>query len=247
MVDPPPPAGIQTGLFMAHCVSEFGKPQCDGKFPSPLDIFEASVVQILADVDEYMNPEQPSRPEMKKEHDFMFEIADIREELVMIQEVLGQQHEIMQNYIEDCDNNPRLLYYPQGEESMPKLGAEHWETVKRCKNTIEKYQKRVEKIDGDAQRVEKRIQDQLNLKRTHVSINDARAGLILSTAVIGFTVITIIFAPLAFVTALFALPLDVLLRNQSPLTGTGGSSDTGEGMQPAGAYTTKYVGTWFGE
>ena len=46
------------------------------------------------------------------------------------------------------------------------------------------------------------------LKRTYASIKDAHSSLPLSTAVIGFTVITIVFAPLAFLAALFALKID---------------------------------------
>jgi len=80
-----------------------------------------------------------------------------------------------------------------------------WAEVAGAQETLQKYMKRVRKIDGDAERVEKAIQDLLNLKRTHASIQDAHSSLILSTAVIGFTVVTIVFAPLAFLTALFAL------------------------------------------
>jgi Mg2+ and Co2+ transporter CorA len=64
------------------------------------------------------------------------------------------------------------------------------------------------KIDGDAERVQKAVQDKLDLKRTYASVKDAHSSLLLSTAVIGFTVVTIVFAPLAFLTALFALNID---------------------------------------
>ena len=70
------------------------------------------------------------------------------------------------------------------------------------------------KIDADAERVEKAVQDKLDLKRTDASIKDAHSSLLLSTAVIGFTIITIIFAPLAFLTALFALNIDGFDRLQ---------------------------------
>jgi hypothetical protein len=66
----------------------------------------------------------------------------------------------------------------------------------------------VRKIDGDAERIEKANQELLNLKHTHSSIKDAHSSLILSTAVIGFTVVTIVFAPLAFLTALFTLKIE---------------------------------------
>ncbi|KAI0817195.1 hypothetical protein GGR55DRAFT_619374 [Xylaria sp. FL0064] len=250
--------GIQTGLFLAYHIASFGKPQMRDKYPAPLDIFEASAARVLADVNEYMDPRVSSPPDMKKEQGFMFRIADIREELAMIQEVLGQQLEILQKYIEDFEQHDLdwQRWYAQpltGTEDQKRLqrkAMENWEKVKDSKSTLEKYQKRVRKIDGDAERVEKRMQDQLNLKRTYASIDDARssirlgiAGLVLSTAVIGFTVVTIIFAPLAFVTALFALPIDSLIRNQIQFNGAGGSSDAEDGSQTMSVYTTRYVGT----
>ncbi|KAI0533739.1 hypothetical protein GGR58DRAFT_505980 [Xylaria digitata] len=233
---------ILIGHIIAHHISAFGSRQVEGKFPSPLDIFESSVSRVLIDVDEYMN--RKTRPEMKKEHEFMFRIADIREELVMIQEILGQQLEIVKGFIADSESSD-----PESQElHIPGLtnlkNKDGWKEVKRSVTRIEKYKARAKKIDGDAERVEQRIQNQLNLIRTHVSIEDARAGLMLSTAVIGFTVITIIFAPLAFVTALFALPVDTLLRNQFQFTKTSGNLDTDQ-TEPIGAYSAGYVATWF--
>ncbi|KAJ2981848.1 hypothetical protein NUW58_g6586 [Xylaria curta] len=232
------------GLLIAHQVSKFGHRQVGGASLSPLDIFEASVAQVLNDVDEYMDRETLSRPQMKEEHSFMFRIADIREELVMMQEVLGQQLEIVE-YLAKGSQDAQIWTARAAVTLSEALECSRLEVVERSKLLIEKYQKRIRKIDGDAERVEKRIQDQLNLKRTHVSINDARSGLILSTAIIGFTVITIIYAPLAFVTALFALPLDILLRNQFPFNGTDTNSNTGDERRTTTAYTTGYVGTWF--
>jgi hypothetical protein len=96
-----------------------------------------------------------------------------------------------------------------------------------------------EKISADAARIEKNIQDELNLKRTFATMDDARTSLSLGIAVIGFTVITIIFAPLAFVAALFALPLDTFEQRKVK---------TSDDAQEKGTdvYTTAYIGKWFG-
>ncbi|KAJ2998781.1 hypothetical protein NUW58_g223 [Xylaria curta] len=276
---------VQMGLILAHQILEFDNLQADGgfgnsqfsaKFSSLLDIFEESTADILEDVNTYMNlraqPQSQSdtdpvvypQLDIRKEKNFMFQIADIREELTMINRVLEQQSEVLQAFIEDSERyDPDVGGSPDhklprkfskadkdeitdkpskadkdettekpstiDKETIKKEEAEKkkqnkqeeaekkrkikqeeaekkkkWNQVKRSKNMIKKYQKRVKKIDEDAERVEKQIQDQLNLKRTYASIQDARASLILGTAVAGFTIITIIFAPLAFVTALFA-------------------------------------------
>lgn len=247
------------GLIIAHYVSEFSRSSGTKEFGSPFDIFESSVVRVLADVDSYVTSRPSARPEMETERELMFRIADIREELVMIQQVLAQQLEIIEKLIYDIEENNHKLDMENNERSMTgevpsNISKQRFIQVKRSIADIKKYQKRAEKIDSDAERVEKRVQDQLNLRRTHVSIEDARAGLILSraglvtsTAVIGFTVITIIFAPLAFVTALFALPIDILLRNQVQFNTAGSNSASEDGVGFMGAYTTRYVATWFGE
>ncbi|KAJ8128771.1 hypothetical protein O1611_g4864 [Lasiodiplodia mahajangana] len=256
--------GIQTGLFIAHHISEFGKPQAGGRFPSPLDIFEASAARVLTDVNQYMKQNTLSPQDMEEEQGFMFRIADIREELVMIQNVLQKQFEVLQAFIEDFEHNNPDSYEFLDRQRIPtntndgdreplreangdgeKDAIRQWEEVKRSRHTIKKYQERTRKIDRDAEMVERRIQDQLNLKRTYASIRDARTSVTLGIAVIGFTVITIIFAPLAFVTALFALPIDSLLQNQFTFKGAQGSSEAADELEPTRAYTTRYVGTWF--
>lgn len=279
---------IQVGLFMGKQISAFGNRQADGYFPSPLDIFEASTAQVLTDVNQYMKQKALSPDDMEQERRLMFRIADIREELVMIQKILDQQLKILQSFIEDFEhNNPDSYEFlnrqPQpkkkkldraatrrwGAGKRPKNTADKsrervgklnedqekeamrlWEKVKLSRRTIEQYQERARKIDKDAEMVERRMQDQLNLRRTYASIRDARTSVTLGTAVIGFTVITVIFAPLAFVTALFALPIDSLLKNQFVFDGKeskSGLADVFEGPAPMRAYTTRYVGTWFGE
>ncbi|KAI0401747.1 hypothetical protein F4802DRAFT_600750 [Xylaria palmicola] len=172
----------------------------------------------------------------------------------MIQEILSQQLNILNKFIDGFEhNNPESLPFYQSnsdQNSYYDMMLSRWEKVKDSRIQISRYQARVRKIDSDAERIQKTIQDQLNLKRTHASMRDAeaglitaRAGLIVSTAVIGFTIITVVFAPLAFVSALFALPVDTLLGNQVRFGGGGGPD--GEQQEAKSAYTTAYVRTWF--
>ncbi|KAI1175685.1 hypothetical protein F4777DRAFT_549543 [Nemania sp. FL0916] len=265
-----PSISIAIGLLIAHQVSEFGNPQADRgfdnaifdvKFPSALDLFEASAAQVLTDVNAYIKSNELSKRALEDENDFLFRIADIREELVMIGRVLAQQLEILQSFIDDYElYNPdsHNFFHPGFIQEIRKMNQEavdekkidpkitkHWEQVKEATKTIKKYQERVRKIDQDAMRIQERIQDQMNLKRTYASMDDARASLTLGIAVIGFTIVTIIFAPLAFMTALFALPIDTLLSNQLPFKRP--SSDSGTEMNPdtTAAYSTTYIGKWF--
>jgi hypothetical protein len=111
---------------------------------------------------------------------------------------------------------------------------------------LDTYRKRVVKIDKDAEHIDKIIQDELNLKRTFASMQDARTGmqdawnsLLLGWAVIGFTIITVLFAPIAFMTSLFALPIDSFLKHQVTSTDATGS--------PAAVYSSSYIAWTFCE
>jgi Mg2+ and Co2+ transporter CorA len=203
--------------IIADHIDRFGQPQMNSEFPSTLDLFEIGVVRILSDVDTYMNSATLATLNIKKERDFLHEIADIRSELAMIQDVFDQQDEVLVNL-------GKLL-----GDDLPKR---EMEAFSASKERIAKYRQRAQKIDKDAERIEKVIQDQLNLRRTYASMRDTRASVVLGTAVIGFTLITIIFSPLAFMTSLFALPLDNFLKSQIKI----GDEN---------AYPSGYIGKWF--
>ncbi|KAK6950670.1 hypothetical protein Daesc_007195 [Daldinia eschscholtzii] len=200
-------SALAIGIVLACNVSKFGQPQAGGKFPSPLDIFEDGVVQILSDVEAYMDLDKPLWLEgVERESDFMHRLADVREELAMIQEMLCQKEEILQSLANDIE-----LY-----ELRNILGGEGWrgskdkadlEELRRSNKDIDAFQKRATKIDKGAERIDNLIKNQLNMMRTYASIRDAHTGLVFSIVPIAFAIITIIFTPLAFMTSLFALPL----------------------------------------
>jgi hypothetical protein len=198
-------ANIHFGFIITSAIDRFSKGyinyEDEVEYPPPLDLFETRVVQILSEVRSYIEPptgekSSSSGLEYRRERYFIHVISDVRSELAMIQHVLEQQEHILKQFLKDCAPASREQHIPG------------WERIKASQETIQEYMRRVKKIDGDADRIEKSIQDMLNLKRTHASIRDAHNSLILSTAVIGFTVITIVFTPLAFLTALFALKID---------------------------------------
>lgn len=205
-------ADIHIGLIITSFIDRFGKSYWDDddgtSYPPPLDLFETRVVQLLSEVRKYI--EQPSGGksssnglEYRRERYFIHVISDVRSELAMIQHVLEQQERVLKQFLKDC--------VPTTSEKQQSLD---WAPIEASQETIQQYMRRVKKIDSDADRIEKSIQDMFNLKRTHASISDAHSSLILSTAVIGFTVITIVFTPLAFLTALFALKIDGFERLQ---------------------------------
>lgn len=213
---------LHIGFLLAERIDKFGKAQAD-MFQSPLDIFETGVIQVISRVETFMKqPTSVKSDDIKKERDFMHDISDIRSELAMIDEILRQQKDILETIIKNARVDVEVWRYPT------------WGKVVDASQQLDTYRQRVNKIDRDAERIEKNIQDQLNLKRTYASIRDARTSVVLGTAVIGFTIVTVIFTPLAFMTSLFALPIDNIVKHQVKIGDTN-------------AYGTGYIGKWLGE
>lgn len=208
---------LHIGLLLAHHIDNFGEVQAK-IFQSPLDIFETGVIQVITRVERFMKQPTSLKPDdIKKERGFMHDISDIRDELAMVDAILRKQESILNSVIENVNDRA--------------TENETWQTIVMAKQKLNTYRERVKKIDRDAERMEKNIQDQLNLKRTYSSIRDTHNGIILSTAVIGFTIVTVIFTPLAFMASLFALPIDNIVKHRS------------ENMN----YATNYIGKWFGK
>ncbi|RYC62179.1 hypothetical protein CHU98_g4043 [Xylaria longipes] len=81
---------------------------------SPLEVPRqdngGGVVQVLEDVKTYTDIKTASRPDLEKEHEYIFRIADIREELAMIREIVSQQLDILNKLIGDFEyHNPESL------------------------------------------------------------------------------------------------------------------------------------------
>lgn len=205
---------VYMGIQIAGHMRKFGKELIleDGtKIPSALDLFESFVVSILSQVKHYIEAENHNMIDYKKEAKFHHVLSDCRSELAMIQHVLMRQEDILEGLLEDNDHNgarPTNHREPLTDDSlrMRKLKSPPDCTpVRKAQAMLKRQQRRVQRIDGDAERIEKNVQELLNLKRTYTSVQDSHTSVLLSVAAIGFAVVTIIFAPLAFLTALFAL------------------------------------------
>ncbi|KAI0860004.1 hypothetical protein F4860DRAFT_233158 [Xylaria cubensis] len=112
--------------------------------------------------------------------------------------------------------------YGQDEESRDIL---------KIQSMFDKYRRRIAKLEQDAERVERDVSTQLDLKQKHATMKESHSLAVLSATVFGFTIITVIFAPLSFVVALFALPIDKFNEGKY-------------GNDKEGAYSSDYIGKW---
>jgi Mg2+ and Co2+ transporter CorA len=103
-----------------------------------------------------------------------------------------------------ADSTQKLLTQKCLLKTIEKSGKK----IQRPQFQFAKFKRQIAKLNEDAERVERAIDRKLDLKTKHASLNEAHATAIMSAAVFGFTIITIIFMPLSFLVSLFALPID---------------------------------------
>jgi hypothetical protein len=219
-----------TCIILKH-VEAFGGDSDFGKevFSPALDIFETAVASTLLAVDEYIKGQTKATVDIEQEGKFIHEISDIRDELAMIQEVLNQQEKVLSGLLNNSNAVFTKVHTSQSTDASQQKGEETGqfdsdskENARQAIELIKGYFERTEKIDRDAQRVAQVIQDKLNLKRTaanmeasaaslkaaNAGIEEARQSKLLSFIVLGFTIVTLIFTPISFLAALFALDID---------------------------------------
>jgi hypothetical protein len=244
---------LHMGLIIASRIKAFGTTyeHDDGKvkFPPTLNIFEMAMVSILSNVDEYLRPEH-SGLDAGKEGEFIQDISAIRSQLAMIQDVLNQQEEVLNGLLNDPARDDVLGSNTPFERDHIARTRSGWVKVEEARDMILEYRKRTEKIDRDTERIQLVIQDKLNVKRTAASMEQARASVnearastrlalasvreareskLLSIVVIAFTIISLIFTPLSFLTSLFSLDIDTF--SGIKYTPDGGTSDVFSGKK----------------
>jgi hypothetical protein len=239
---------VLIALNMALCVSTLERPYTAGLKEPVFNIFEKAISQISEQVKDYLKSITMDDIDIKLEKQFLHEIADIREELSMIRSVLFQQEEIWRDF--SYKAMPAELW-PNGRDgrfTFPQkvldqgpfdFGGidEFWifERLERPQQLFPKYNRRITKLDEDAERVERSILVQLDLKAKHASLKESHSTAVMSAAVIGFTVITIIFTPLAFLASLLALPIDRFQKGQ--VSSAGGNN----------FFRSSYIARWMSE
>ncbi|KAJ4293306.1 hypothetical protein N0V90_008588 [Kalmusia sp. IMI 367209] len=190
-------SGLQiTALVFSEFINSLDGPNYAGLQESVFHVFEKAVANVYDQVKSYMKENTLDQIDIRKEMKFLHQITDIRDELAMIKNVITDQAEVWTQFYEDL------------KDEIPKWDDNNRRIAIRPKEQIPKFNRRVQKIDEDAQRVEQWIQGQLDLKKTHASLRESHNSTVLSTTVIGFTIITIVFTPLSFMASLLAVPDD---------------------------------------
>ncbi|KAI9368107.1 hypothetical protein BJX61DRAFT_242121 [Aspergillus egyptiacus] len=140
-----------------------------------------------------------------QETDLLAEAKDIRDELNMIRTVLEHQKHVLSSFQEVvCE-----IY-----QSEQRSQVEVKKRFKEQERTIDMHLKDIERMDKQAERIYSSITDLLDLKQKHANAFEARfardqaAGTTRQGKILMvFTIVTIVFLPLSFITSIFTIEL----------------------------------------
>ncbi|CAG8982472.1 hypothetical protein HYALB_00009966 [Hymenoscyphus albidus] len=160
--------------------------------------------ELFAKVRDYTQWNTWSDNNLDVERDFILQIADVRDEISMIKSVISQQKQVWRQFMNAKfpdwglkSPEDDLVIKLQPEYQQP-WALEIVEMLKRPQKQFANYERQIAKLDADAERLEDIIRFLLDLKSKHAGLKEAHLTTLMSAAVIGFTIITIIFTPLAF-------------------------------------------------
>ncbi|KAI1327096.1 hypothetical protein F5Y16DRAFT_203129 [Xylariaceae sp. FL0255] len=124
--------------------------------------------------------------DISDEIELLKEIKDIRDELNILRTLFDQQKGVVESF-----SNAR--------------GGHH--TAFEMYQAVERLSGIVEKMDTDAQKPYKALEDLLDLKQKQANVAEARITRQSGSTITVFTIVTIIFLPASFLAAFFALPI----------------------------------------
>ena len=151
----------------------------------------------------------PVNIEITHESELLLDIRDVRDELSMVRNVFCQQRDVLE------DMTTELADTEADNDNTVFLGP-------RCIPRVSKFLRRLQLIDENAEDVERAIQRLLDLKLMRANLNEAcstsdqtrylaiqasntsRQGKI----ILAFTVVTVFFTPLSWISGILAVDLD---------------------------------------
>ncbi|EGX88658.1 ankyrin repeat-containing domain [Cordyceps militaris CM01] len=177
-----------------------------------LNIFQKSITQISEQVEKDFgfSSRENQRRLADRERKLFHDISDVREELAMIGSVVFEQAEVWLELARVMETNYHPTAPTDARDTMCDDGIDH-DIIPTTSRYLQKLQRRIEKLDKDAARVQILITQVLEMKRSYSGIREAHWTAMMGVAVFIFTAVTVIFTPLSVVFSLLAVPRDSIL------------------------------------
>jgi hypothetical protein len=227
------------GLVISELVNSLNHPPIDGSSDSVLRIFSKSIYELIESEDQSKRSREGRYIDTEWEKNCLYFLADMRQELSAIKDVLNEQERIWREYT--YENFPACWPGGVNQEFVVPLGTrgklfEVLKLIGRPQMQFPSFNKKIADLEATVQRTESSILTRLDIDAKFASLKEAQNASLMSAAVIGFTLVTIIFTPLSFLASLFALPIDIFQGNQVPSLVNSGTK----------MYSTAYIGKWMG-
>ncbi|KAI5461704.1 hypothetical protein BGZ63DRAFT_356200 [Mariannaea sp. PMI_226] len=129
-----------------------------------------------------------------KEIRLIYEIRDIRDEVHLLRRVFEAQLDVLEKFTR--------IFWPGTGDNAKQLRIDYLEAC-GTKALID----RTTRLDDDASRTLQELDYLVQVKQTQTSLDEAEAARSLNNFIMLFTIVTILFAPLSFMTSLFAMPV----------------------------------------
>ncbi|KAK0636122.1 hypothetical protein B0T17DRAFT_69023 [Bombardia bombarda] len=146
---------------------------------------------------------------MSKETASLTEVKDIIDEIKIIQTTLEEQTDVIES--DDMRKFEEDLY----DTDKPGIITTEWHPSAKARDTIRRTNKSFKAMMNRAEAVEKSIDHLLDLKQKQANLWEARTSreaadenAIQGNTLLVFTIVTIIFLPLSFMSSFFAISVD---------------------------------------
>jgi hypothetical protein len=209
--------------ILSECIHRLDYP-CLADLKEPILYYLGKVVAFTLDeVESYIGRKYGMR-DIEEEKKYIGQLNAARMKLAMIKNIIVRQEEVWNTFSSKLSTE--VWRNGSNKETRAKIESVTYRPVE----DFARLKLWIQRIDDDAERVERLMLVELDLKSKHAGLTEAHRSTILSRTVIGLTVTTIIYAPLSLMIGLFALPIDQLKADQNN-----------------GTYTKDYIVRWMGK
>ncbi|KAF7523488.1 hypothetical protein G7054_g11743 [Neopestalotiopsis clavispora] len=220
-------------LILATCIRKSIEKELGSKKERTLDMFAAAVtdtsrrqVRLFGEFRNSISKNSQRRIRaginLTKEINLLEEVNDIFDELMIIKKVLDHQKYIFEAYfkIMHDEANKKVRLYGNKKEAREATVISDTVSTYKILSRVDVYIEEVIKMASVTKETQRNLKDHLDLRQRDANLNEAAYARQAaddttrqSRTIMVFTVVTIFFLPISFLSSLFALDIDIFPHN----------------------------------
>ncbi|KAG4290190.1 hypothetical protein FPRO06_02076 [Fusarium proliferatum] len=128
-------------------------------------------------------------------------VKDIRDELQLIRNVFDSQLKVVKQFAKVIEEQP--IQTPEDSNFIPSL-----------KSKLEGMMQRIDSMDSEANKTTESLSNITQAMLAQAALKEAESARLMNFIILPFTIVTVIFTPLSFMTSLFAVNSDGFPHNE---------------------------------